>query len=198
MRHNVLIIHVVLLVFMSPKHRWHLCVFLSRFNALLSNKYLFSPSVIIAFWGLGKLTSAVVWIQISNTTNHMSLDPYALKATAFFQNPLSLCLLLARKQQVFFARPAWKLLLIWLWIKLTLVIQNFILRIYSYENIVFQLHNGLDQRNIVLSWIIVLSSSLAPQSPFSLISSEIFTYFDGGAANSTIHLSSEKGTRSKL
>ena len=43
-----------------------------------------------------------------------------------------------------------------------------------------------------------LSSSLAPQSPFSLISSEIFTFFDGGAANSTIHLSSQKGTRSKL
>ena len=45
------IIHVVLLLFMSPKHRWHLCVFLSRFNALMSNKYLFSPPVIIAFRG---------------------------------------------------------------------------------------------------------------------------------------------------
>ena len=53
----VLIIHVVLLLFMSPKHRWHLCVFLSCFNALMSNKYLFSPPVIIAFYGgLGKLT----------------------------------------------------------------------------------------------------------------------------------------------
>ena len=55
----------------------------------------------------------------------MSLDPYALNATAFlFQNPLSLCLLLARKQHVFFARPALKLLLILLEIKLKLVIQT--------------------------------------------------------------------------
>ena len=109
MRHNVLIIHVVLLFFMSPKHRWHLFVFLSRFNALLSNKYLFSPSVIIAFWGLGKLTSAVVWIQISNTTNHVSLDPYALNATAFFSKSFVTLLVARSKATCFLCSPCFKI-----------------------------------------------------------------------------------------